>query len=112
MSEAAAGIALIGFGEAGMAFAGALRGRVAMRAFDIKTLDPATAPDKWEDYRRLGVSGAASLAEALAGADLVLSLVTADQTLVTARQAALSIAAGALYCDFNSAAPATKTEAA
>ena len=78
MSEAAAGIALIGFGEAGMAFAGALRGRVALKAFDIKTLDPAAAAAKWEDYRRLGVSGAASLGQALAGADLVLSLVTAD----------------------------------
>ena len=112
MSEAAAGIALIGFGEAGMAFAGALRGRVALKAFDIKTLDPAAAAAKWEDYRRLGVSGAASLGQALAGADLVLSLVTADQALVATRQAAQSLPDGALYCDFNSAAPATKGEAA
>jgi 3-hydroxyisobutyrate dehydrogenase-like beta-hydroxyacid dehydrogenase len=103
-------VALIGFGEAGMAFAGAWR--VDARAFDIKTDDPALAADKRADYARAGIAGADTLTEALAGAKLVLSLVTADQALAAAAAAAKLIAPGALYCDFNSVAPQTKHEAA
>jgi 3-hydroxyisobutyrate dehydrogenase-like beta-hydroxyacid dehydrogenase len=103
-------VALIGFGEAGMAFASAWRADAV--AYDIKTDDPALAAAKRADYARCGVTGAASLAEALAGAGLILSLVTADQALAAAEAAARSIAPGALYCDFNSVAPQTKQEAA
>ena len=103
-------VALIGFGEAGMAFAGAWH--APARAFDIKTDDPASAAAKRADYEAAGVAGADSLAEALAGAELVISLVTADQALAAAQAAAKSIAPGALYCDFNSVAPQTKQEAA
>lgn len=85
-------ISLIGFGEAGQAFAGDR----PWRAFDI-------APQK---------TRATSLAEALAGADLILSVVTADQALIVAQQAAALIAGGALYCDMNSVAPDTKQAAA
>lgn len=95
-----------------MAFAGALAGSVAIRAYDVKTDDPAVADAKWADYRRLGVEGTATLAEALAGADLVFSLVTADQALVAAGQAAPLLPAGALFCDLNSVAPSTKRQAA
>jgi 3-hydroxyisobutyrate dehydrogenase-like beta-hydroxyacid dehydrogenase len=103
-------VALIGFGEAGMAFAGAWRSPV--RAFDMKTDAPTLAAAKRADYRQCGVTGADSLAEALAGADLVLSIVTADQALTAARAASAAIEKGALYCDFNSVAPATKQAAA
>ena len=103
-------IALIGFGEAGMAFAGAWRADA--RAYDIKTDDPALAAAKRADYVRAGIRGADTLAEALADADLVISLVTADQALAAAGAAAKSIAPGALYCDLNSVAPQTKQEAA
>ena len=103
-------IALIGFGEAGMAFAGAWRAET--KAYDIKTDDPALAGAKRADYARAGISGAGTLAEALDGAELVVSLVTADQALAAAAAAAKLIAPGALYCDLNSVAPQTKQEAA
>jgi 3-hydroxyisobutyrate dehydrogenase-like beta-hydroxyacid dehydrogenase len=103
-------IALIGFGEAGMAFAGAWRAHA--RAFDIKTDDPALAAAKRADYAGAGIAGADTLAEALVGAELVISVVTADQALAAASAAAKLIAPGALYCDFNSVAPQTKLEAA
>ena len=103
-------VAVIGFGEAGMAFAGGWR--VKARAYDIKTDDPASAAAKRADYAQAGISGADTLAEALDGATLILSLVTADQALAAARAAAELIAPGALYCDFNSVAPQTKQEAA
>jgi 3-hydroxyisobutyrate dehydrogenase-like beta-hydroxyacid dehydrogenase len=82
----------IGFGEAGQAFA---HGE-GWRAFD-------TNPAK---------TRAPSLTAALDGADVVISVVTADQALTVAREAASSIAPGALYCDMNSVAPATKQAAA
>ena len=103
-------LALIGFGEAGMAFASAWDAPV--RAWDIKTDDPATAAAKSADYARHGAQGAATLAGALAGAGLIISIVTADQALAAAQAAATCLAPGALYCDFNSVAPATKQMAA
>ena len=51
-------VALIGFGEAAMAFAAPWReAGVAMRAYDIKTDQPATAGPKKDDYARHGVTG-------------------------------------------------------
>jgi 3-hydroxyisobutyrate dehydrogenase-like beta-hydroxyacid dehydrogenase len=85
-------VTLIGFGEAGQAFAV----DEGWRAFDI-------LPEK---------SRSASLAEAMAGATAVLSLVTADEALNAARQAAELIAPGSYFFDMNSVAPDTKRAAA
>jgi 3-hydroxyisobutyrate dehydrogenase-like beta-hydroxyacid dehydrogenase len=95
-------IALIGFGEAGAAFAG---GDWAATAYDVKT-------DKDADYARAGVTGCASADAALADAQAVLVLVTADQALAAAEDYAGSIAPGALWFDMNSVAPDTKRNAA
>ncbi len=97
-------LTLIGYGEAGRSFAqgGAWRG--GARVFDIKPMAQACADD--------GVTGCASLAEALAGTTGALSLVTADQALIAARQAAAALPHGALFLDMNSVAPQTKQEAA
>jgi 3-hydroxyisobutyrate dehydrogenase-like beta-hydroxyacid dehydrogenase len=86
------GKALIGFGEAGQAFA---QGD-GWRAFDI---DPAK-------------TRVATLAQALDGADIIVSVVTADQALIAAKQAAAIISIGTLFCDMNSVAPGTKQAAA
>jgi 3-hydroxyisobutyrate dehydrogenase-like beta-hydroxyacid dehydrogenase len=103
-------LALIGFGEAGMAFADAWNAPV--RAYDIKTDSPATAESKLSDYADFRAHGVATLAEALTGADLIISVVTADQALAAADAAAACLRPGALYCDFNSVAPGTKQKAA
>ena len=93
-------LALIGFGEAATAFAPGLS--AAMTAYDIEVDRP----------RLPNVAMAASNGEALAGADAVLSLVTADQSLAAAEAAAPHIAAGAIWFDMNSVAPDTKRAAA
>lgn len=103
-------IALIGFGEAGSTFARS-GGWEAACVFDRKT-DTAEAKAMQARYDEAGVTGAATLAEALAGRSLVLSLVTADQALAAAEAAAPYLAPNALYCDGNSVAPQTKQEAA
>ena len=99
------GIAMIGFGEAGATFAKAARWGVRARAFDI-------ADNRRPVMAALGVIPCQTPAEALAGAFLVLSLVTADQALAAARTYAPLLAPGALLCDMNSVAPGTKRAAA
>ena len=59
-----------------------------------------------------GVALAGSAAQALAGAEAVLSLVTADQALPAALAYAPHLAPGALWFDMNSVAPETKRAAA
>jgi len=111
-------IAFIGFGEAAGAFLKGWRGgpfpALAAAAYDIKTDDLALAEAKWADYARADVKGCASAGEALAGADAdaVFSLVTADQALIAAGNAAPHLKPGALYFDGNSCAPGTKRRAA
>jgi 3-hydroxyisobutyrate dehydrogenase-like beta-hydroxyacid dehydrogenase len=98
-------IALIGFGEAGSTFAaaGAWRGRAA--GFDI-------VRERSAAMTTLGVTASGTAAEALCGAPLVLSLVTADQALAAAQACAPHLTRGTLWCDGNSVAPETKRAAA
>ena len=95
-------LTLIGFGEAGSTFARAAGWESGARAFDIRPVDFDTA----------AVQGCASLAEALAGSPAVISLVTADNALTVAQEAAALIAPGAFFFDMNSVAPSTKRAAA
>jgi 3-hydroxyisobutyrate dehydrogenase-like beta-hydroxyacid dehydrogenase len=85
-------VTLIGFGEAGQAFAAG----ADLYAYDIDPIKTKVA----------------TLADALDGAEIILSLVTADQSLMAAQDAAHNVAVGALYCDMNSVAPGTKQQAA
>ncbi len=102
-------LALIGFGEAGSTFA--LAGDWRAHVFDIKTQTDAAA-QMHARYADFGVTGAETLSDALAGAALVLSLVTADQALAAAEAAAACLPHGAIFCDMNSVAPDTKRAAA
>lgn len=98
-------IALIGFGEAGYTFARAGDWGAQASAFDI---DPARGAIMAE----LGVRAAATRAEALAGAEIALSLVTADAALAAAQGCAGCLTPDTLWCDMNSVAPETKRLAA
>lgn len=97
--------ALIGFGEAGETFAraGGWAGRA--RGWDI-------LPTRRALMAATGVEAASDAPGALAGADIVLSLVTADAALAVARNYAPWLRAKAVWCDMNSVAPETKREAA
>lgn len=105
-------LAVIGFGEAGRTFASVGGWGPAAQVFDRLTGSPDQRQAKLDDYAVAGVSGRETLGEALSGADAVISLVTADQALAVASEAAQSIAPGALYLDLNSVAPETKRAAA
>ena len=104
---------MIGYGEAGCAFAADWpREALALRVFDRKTDDPTTEAAKRAEYARAGVAGCETAAAALAGAAAALSLVTADQAVAAARQAAGGLPAAAFWFDMNSVAPDTKRAAA
>ena len=106
-------VAFIGMGEAGSAIvSGWGPGARRLRAFDIKTDDPANAGAMASRYAALQVTQAASPAEAVADADIVLCVVTADQAVAAAEAAAPHLRRGAFWCDLNSCAPSSKRRAA
>lgn len=102
-------LTLIGFGEAGRTFAAAGGWRQTARAYDIKTDHTGMAADEMRAaYAALDVIGCEASREALADAQIVLSLVTADQATPAAQDAAQHIAPGTLFCDLNSVSPGRK----
>lgn len=101
-------IAVIGFGEAGRTFASAGGWSARARVYDRLTDAAMTRSAKLADYATASVAGCDDAATAIAGAAAVVSLVTADQALLVAEEAARSIMPGALYLDLNSVAPETK----
>ena len=103
-------IACIGFGEAAQAFAKGWSGEpeIAVSAYDIRLDDPAAASEKWRDFDKVSVAGHTTLASLLTDADIVFSLVTADQASAAAHAAAAHLRPGAIYFDGNSCAPKTK----
>jgi len=102
--KVAEAIALIGYGEAGSTFARAGDWGQGARVWDLREARMAAA-------REDGLA-TASAADALAGADLVLCLVTADSALPAAQDYARFMPKGAIWCDGNSVAPDTKRAAA
>jgi 3-hydroxyisobutyrate dehydrogenase-like beta-hydroxyacid dehydrogenase len=101
-------VTLIGFGEAGSAFArGGAWGERA-RVFDIRW----ARPDVTARMAETKVFACGTSREAIVPATVILSLVTADQSTNAAADAARYIAPGALYFDMNSVAPGTKQESA
>ena len=103
-------IALIGYGEVGGIFGQALaaRGVASVTAWDIVLPDPAKSAAMRGRAQRDGVRLAPDAASAVAGADLVISAVTASATRDAAASAAPALRAGAFVLDVNSASPQTK----
>lgn len=107
-------IACIGFGEAAQALVKGWTGQGGLRfaAYDRKTDAAATAADKQQDYDRFSVTGHVGPADLLARAEIVFSLVTADQAAAAAIAASPHLRPGAFYFDGNSCAPKTKQASA
>jgi 3-hydroxyisobutyrate dehydrogenase-like beta-hydroxyacid dehydrogenase len=94
--------AVLGLGEAGRRYAADL----AAAGWQVTGYDPAPLATP------AGVRRAASLAEAVGQAELVLGLTGARFAVPVAEQAAADLPGQACYADFNSAAPAAKREVA
>jgi len=106
-------IGLVGYGEVGRILAEDLRARGIARVgtFDTKLDGDAAAPLR-EHADAHGVTLAATHAELAAGADFIVSAVTASQAVPVAEACAPAIRAGTWFLDFNSASPGAKRRAA
>lgn len=105
-------IALIGLGEVGTILADDLSQRgFSLSAWDVRFADPNSPPSQATASRPFLRRGS-DAADAVAGADLVISAVTAARTIDAATAAAAGMAAGSVFVDFNSASPGAKGEAA
>ncbi len=107
-------IALIGYGEVGRILAEDLRAQdLALSAFDLKLegAQGAQGEPMRAHARQHGVALAASHGEAVRGAGLVISAVTASQAVPVAAACAPALDRGAFFLDFNSASPGAKIHA-
>lgn len=104
---------LIGYGEVGQIFA---RDLLKNRDVQVATFDrlfrTQPAALRIEQAGPLGVRIATSLADAVRGADVVISAVTADQASAVAVSAAECLTEDQIFVDVNSASPNTKIAAA
>src|SRR6218665_401663 len=105
-------VGLVGDGEVGRILAEDLRPRgVAVSAHDLK-LGTDAAPALREHAAKTGVTLVASHAELAAGADLVISAVTASEAVPVAAACVAGLKAGTFFLDLNSASPGAKIKAA
>ena len=108
-------IGLIGHGEVGKIFASGLKDRPgvsAVGAWDLKFTDPATRKFELDQCSLHGITAHGSMRELCEASDLVISAVTASNTLAVAQEAAPFIRSGSVFLDLNSASPGTKQKAA
>jgi 3-hydroxyisobutyrate dehydrogenase-like beta-hydroxyacid dehydrogenase len=102
-------IAFVGFGEAGGILGGALAARgVRVAMFDRLLDDTHTAQAMRDKADRLNVRAASTPDDAIAGAQLIVSPVTASSDAEVAEAVAARIRSGQTFIDINSVSPATK----
>jgi len=114
-SEQQTRVGLIGHGEVGKIFAAGLKGQIGVigvSAWDLKFAEPSVRDAELALASRAGVTAADSMQALCAASDLIISAVTASNTLAVAREAAVHIPAGTVFLDLNSASPGTKQKAA
>jgi 3-hydroxyisobutyrate dehydrogenase-like beta-hydroxyacid dehydrogenase len=105
-------IGIVGYGEVGKTFAAGLKPRVAqLAAWDLKFAVAETAEAEQGHAQARGVHACGSMQALCEASDLVLSAVTASNTLAVAEEAARFLRPGALFLDLNSASPGTKQKA-
>jgi 3-hydroxyisobutyrate dehydrogenase-like beta-hydroxyacid dehydrogenase len=113
MADGKPRIAFIGFGEAGQAIAGGFNDADAaqMAAWDI--LFPDAAGKKLRQAAdAAGVHCAASAADAVQGAEIVISAVTAASSLDAARSVQAHLRGQPFFLDINSVSPGRKQDSA
>ena len=108
-------IGLIGYGEVGKVFSAGLKapsGVSSMSAWDLKFVNPVSSGAELAHAAQAGVQACASMQALCNASDLMISAVTASNTLAVAQGAAEHIRAASVFLDFNSASPGTKQQCA
>jgi len=104
----------MGFGEVGQRFSRDLLENpgLSIRAYDILFDRPDDEKNLAGRAKAMGVAPCATAAEAIEGADIVISAVTADVSGKAAADSAAFIAKDQIFFDINSASPDTKRRSA
>lgn len=106
-------LGVVGYGEVGRIFTAGLGPQVDWTgAWDIRFADPAACDEPLAHAAGRGVEACDGVAALCAKATLIISAVTASNTLAVAREVAAHIRPGSFFLDLNSASPGTKREAA
>jgi 3-hydroxyisobutyrate dehydrogenase-like beta-hydroxyacid dehydrogenase len=105
-------VGIIGLGEVGRVFVEDLReaGLTDVTVWDTAFVRADTPASR--NAAELGLTRCGSAMEAVTGADLVVSAVTAANCVDAATESAAGIGAGTWFFDLNSSSPGHKTEAA
>lgn len=108
-------VGLIGYGEVGKTFSAGLRhkpGVQSVGAWDLSFIDPARQAHERTHAAEAGVVAHASMRALCQASTLVISAVTASNTLRVAEEAAPHLRPGTVFLDLNSASPGTKQQCA
>ena len=108
-------LGLIGYGEVGKIFSAGLKGKpglTSVSAWDLKFADEAMQAEQREHAAKAGIAAVPSMKDLCDASDLLISAVTASNTLAVAQEAARHIRPGSIFLDLNSASPGTKLKAA
>jgi 3-hydroxyisobutyrate dehydrogenase-like beta-hydroxyacid dehydrogenase len=108
-------LGLVGYGEVGKIFAAGLKdcpGVAGVSVWDLKFADPSMRGSELAVAAQAGVAAVDSMQALCAASDLLISAVTASNTLAAAKEAAGHIRPRSIFLDLNSASPGTKREAA
>jgi 3-hydroxyisobutyrate dehydrogenase-like beta-hydroxyacid dehydrogenase len=107
-------VGLVGYGEVGKIFGAGLKGGAGVAdvsAWDLKFAERSVRDAERADALRAGVTAMDSMQALCADADLIISAVTASNTLAVAQEAARHLKPGATFLDLNSASPGIKQRA-
>ena len=105
-------VGMVGYGEVGKIFTAGLKQQVlSSAAWDIKFDLPALREAELSHAANAGVVACGSMQDLCRQADLVISAVTASNTLAVAQSAAACMRSGMVFLDLNSASPGTKQQA-
>ena len=108
-------IGLIGYGEVGRIFAAGIKAQAgvsAVGAWDLQFANPEGHAAVAPHAAQAGVKLHDSCKALCDASELVISAVTASNTLAVAEEAAQHLRLGAVFLDFNSASPGTKQRCA
>ena len=106
-------LGMVGYGEVGRIFAAGLRPVLAqVCAWDLKFALQGHQAEAQAHAAQSGVLACDAMAALCARSDLIISAVTASNTLAVADEAARHLRPGTLFLDLNSASPGTKQAAA
>lgn len=104
-------LGIVGYGEVGKIFAAGLKPSVtSLACWDLKLQHPGERDTLLAHAHAMGTHASHSMQALCAQSNLIISAVTASNTLAVAQEAAHYLRPGTVFLDLNSASPGTKQQ--